>query len=131
MKPSGWSRRRWLASLGAAGAGLAAGRRAAAQEGAPSPSPSPSPSPAPPLALKDYQPKSMLHVAETKVPRSRYPAIDMHTHLSWTKTSSGGVSRGEEMNFLAKPEELIAVMDRKNVRMMVNLTGGTGQGLVS
>lgn len=106
------------------------GRRAAAQEGAPSPSPSPSPAEAP-LALKDYQPKSMLHVAETKVPRSRFPAIDMHTHLSWTKTSSGGVSRGEEMNFLAKPEELIAVMDRKNVRMMVNLTGGTGAGLAS
>jgi predicted TIM-barrel fold metal-dependent hydrolase len=128
MKASGWSRRRWLASLGAAGAGLAMGRRAAAQEGAPSPSPSPAP---PPLALKDYQPKSMLHVAETKVPRSRFPAIDMHTHLSWTKTSSGGVSRGEEMNFLAKPEELIAVMDRKNVRMMVNLTGGTGAGLAA
>ena len=65
----------------------------------------------------------------TKVPRSRYPAIDMHTHLSWAKESSGGVSRGEEMKFLAKPEDLIPVMDRKNVRMMVNLTGGTGAGL--
>lgn len=132
MKMSGWSRRRWLSSLGAAGAGLAAGRRAdardAAQEAAPSPAPAAADAP---LALEDYQPKSMLHVPETKVARSRFPAIDMHTHLSWTKTSSGGVSRGEEMNFLAKPEELIAVMDRKNVRMMVNLTGGTGAGLVS
>ena len=37
----------------------------------------------PPLALKDYQPKSMLHVPETHVPRSRFPNIDFHTHLSW------------------------------------------------
>ena len=36
-----------------------------------------------PLALKDYQPKSMLHVTETHVPRSRFPNIDFHTHLSW------------------------------------------------
>ena len=28
-----------------------------------------------PLALKDYQPKSMLHVPETHVPRSRFPSI--------------------------------------------------------
>jgi predicted TIM-barrel fold metal-dependent hydrolase len=125
MKASGWSRRRWLSSLGAAWAGLAVRGRAHAQDAAPAvPS-----APGAPLALKDYQPKSMLHVAETKVARARFPAIDMHTHLSWAKESSGGVSRGEVMNFLAKPEELIAVMDRKNVRMMVNLTGGTGAGL--
>src|ERR1043166_1650596 len=36
-----------------------------------------------PLALKDYQPKSMLHVPETHVPRSRFPNIDFHTHLTW------------------------------------------------
>ena len=35
------------------------------------------------LLLKDYQPKSMLHVPETHVPRSRFPNIDFHTHLSW------------------------------------------------
>jgi predicted TIM-barrel fold metal-dependent hydrolase len=128
MKVSGWSRRQWLSSLGAAWAGLASGGRAArAQEAAPSPAPSPDAGA--PLPLKDYQPKSMLHVPEHKVPRSRFPAIDMHTHLSWAKSSGGGVSRGEEMTFLAEPKDLIAVMDRKNVRMMVNLTGGTGAGL--
>ena len=37
----------------------------------------------PSLSLKDYQPKSMLHVPETHVPRSRFPAIDFHTHLTW------------------------------------------------
>ncbi len=124
---SRWSRRRWLSSLGAAWAGLTMRGRADAQDAVPAP-PAAASAEAP-LALEDYQPKSMLHVAETKVPRARYPVIDMHTHLSWAKESSGGVSRGEVMNFLATPQELITVMDRKNVRMMVNLTGGTGAGL--
>src|SRR5688500_19043525 len=38
----------------------------------------------PKLALEDYEPKSMLHVPETKVPRARFAAIDFHTHLSWS-----------------------------------------------
>jgi predicted TIM-barrel fold metal-dependent hydrolase len=131
MKVSPLSRREWLASLGAASAGLALRGRAAraqtAQDAAPA-GLAAHPADAP-LLLKDYQPKSMLHVPETKVPRSRFPAIDIHTHLSWAKNGEGGVSRGEEMKVLAEPGDLIPVMDRKNVRMMVNLTGGTGAGL--
>jgi len=34
-----------------------------------------------------------------------------------------------ERNFYASPNELIEVMDRKNIRSMVNLTGGFGSGL--
>jgi predicted TIM-barrel fold metal-dependent hydrolase len=34
-----------------------------------------------------------------------------------------------ERNFYATPDELIQVMDRKNIRSMVNLTGGFGAGL--
>jgi predicted TIM-barrel fold metal-dependent hydrolase len=123
MKASGLNRRLWLASLAGAFGGLALPRRAETQDAAPPP-----PADAP-LALKEYRPKSMLHVAETKVSRARFPAIDMHTHLSWAQNGEGGVSRGEAMRFLAKPSDLIPVMDRKNVRMMVNLTGGTGAGL--
>ncbi len=129
---SGLSRRQWLSSLGAAAAGLTLDGRVRA--GTDEPSPAPAEGTGPPgaaLALKDYQPKSMLHVTETKVARSRFPAIDVHTHLSWAKNGDGGVSRGEEMKFLAEPKDLLPVMDRKNVRMMVNLTGGTGAGLVS
>jgi predicted TIM-barrel fold metal-dependent hydrolase len=132
-----WSRRRWLSSLAAAGAGLSVTRLESAETVRHSKAPAPAKPPAPavakggaPLALKDYQPKSMLHVAETKVARSRFPAIDVHTHLSWATHGDGGVSRGEEMKFLATPADLVPVMDRKNVRMMVNLTGGTGAGLV-
>jgi predicted TIM-barrel fold metal-dependent hydrolase len=82
-----------------------------------------------PLDIKDFQPRSMLHVAETRVPRARFPVIDFHTHLSFRASSSGGVSQGEENRFLAPPEELLAVMDRVNLRTMVNLTGGVGRGL--
>jgi predicted TIM-barrel fold metal-dependent hydrolase len=74
------------------------------------------------LDLEDYEPKSMLHVAETKVLRSRFPAIDFHTHLSW----SARRGRRNEVHNNATPAEVLPVMDRKNVRMMVNLTGGYG-----
>jgi hypothetical protein len=71
----------------------------------------------------------MLHVPEAKVPRSRYPAIDIHTHLSFSAKSANGVGIGEEMKYLAPIEDLLPLMDRKNIRIMVNLTGGVGKGL--
>ncbi len=81
------------------------------------------------LDLSEFQPKSMLHVRETKVPRSRYPVIDVHTHLSVRAKSVNGVGFGEDMEFLAAPETVLAGMERKNIRVMVNLTGGSGKGL--
>ena len=125
------NRRQWLARALAGGAALAGGRRDvhAAQFKDPSPPEAP-PSPAEaPLALKDFQPRSMLHVTETSVEKARFPVIDIHTHLGWRAKSSGGVAAGEAMRFLAAPQDLVAVMDRRNVRTMVNLTGGVGQGL--
>ena len=74
------------------------------------------------LALEDYIPKSMLHVPETKVSRSRFPLIDFHTHLSWSSRRG----RRAELHNNMPVEEVLPVMDRKNVRMMVNLTGGYG-----
>ena len=74
------------------------------------------------LALEDYQPKSMLRVPQTKIERSRFPVIDFHTHLSW----SARLGNAEKARFNATPDEVLPVMDRKNVRMMVNLTGGYG-----
>jgi predicted TIM-barrel fold metal-dependent hydrolase len=82
------------------------------------------------LDLADFQPISMLHVPETKVPRSRYPVIDIHAHLSIRGKSTAGVGIGEEMEFLSTPEMLLPTMDRKNIRLMVNLTGGSGKGLI-
>jgi len=34
-----------------------------------------------PLALADYEPRSMLRVQQTQVEKSRFPAIDFHTHI--------------------------------------------------
>lgn len=84
-----------------------------------------------PLALKDYQPKSMLHASEHLVPRSRFPVIDIHTHLSFVAGHKNGVSLGERMRFLTEPEDALRVMDRKNIKTMVDLTGGVGAGLES
>lgn len=82
-----------------------------------------------PLQLKDFEPRSMLHVPETKVERSRYALIDIHTHLSRVAQSAHGVGIGEAMQYAAPVDAVLPLMDRKNIRMMVNLTGGVGKGL--
>ncbi len=78
-----------------------------------------------PLDLKDYVPKSMLHVKETAVPKARFPVIDIHTHLSFTNNSGAAPKSVARVS----PAEILPVMDRKNVRTMVNLTGGYGPAL--
>lgn len=74
------------------------------------------------LALRDYEPKSMLHVPETRVARARFPCIDFHTHLSWVE----GRLTGGKLHQAATPAEVLPVMERKNIRVMLNLTGGYG-----
>lgn len=113
---SGFNRREWLASLAAAAATNASTSVSAAQDNRRSEPSKTS------LALEDYAPKSMLHVPETKVARARFPVIDFHTHLSW----SARRNQAERARFNATPDEALAVMDRKNIRTMVNLTGGYG-----
>jgi predicted TIM-barrel fold metal-dependent hydrolase len=81
------------------------------------------------LPLADYQPTSMLHARETRVERARYPVIDIHTHITESSKSINGVDLASERDFHATPDELLPVMDRKNIRTMVNLTGGFGSGL--
>jgi predicted TIM-barrel fold metal-dependent hydrolase len=82
------------------------------------------------LNLPDYQPTSMLQVHESRVERSRYPVIDIHTHVTVSSKEVAGVSLASERDFLGTPEDLITVMNRKNIRSLVNLTGGFGAGLV-
>lgn len=81
------------------------------------------------LDIHDFHPKSMLHVKETPVGRSRFPVIDFHTHLSEIAGNQNGVSVGNAMKYPALPSELLAVMDRRNIHIMVDLTGGWGAGL--
>lgn len=79
----------------------------------------------PALPLKDFEPRSMLHVTETKIERARFPVIDFHAHLSFVDRRA----QPEKAVHRAKREEILPVMDRKNVRTMVNLTGGYGAAL--
>lgn len=73
------------------------------------------------LALSDFQPKSMLVVPEHKVPRAKYPVIDVHTHVGGAlrQTSGTGLS----------VQQIVSWMDELNIRTMINLTGGFGEAL--
>src|SRR5205807_2488151 len=82
-----------------------------------------------PLDLSEYEPKSMLHVRESHVERARFAVIDFHTHISFSAKSAKGVELAPERKYLGTPQELLAVMDRKNIKLMVNLTGGYEKGL--
>src|SRR5579883_2260830 len=110
------NRREWMAM----GASALAARQAAAQA-------SPQSADAVPkdgvLPLEQFQPKSMLHVPETHVPRSRYPVIDFHTHIT------SGRGNPPAIHLSMDPANCLAVMDRKNIRTMVSLTGSYGDAL--
>jgi predicted TIM-barrel fold metal-dependent hydrolase len=129
------SRRQWLRGLGlAVGASVQGGAIRAFAGGKPAPAQESSAqqtsAPGERLALADYEPKSMLQVRETHVDRARFPAIDIHTHITVSAKSENGVGLSPDRNYLGTPEELLAVMDRKNLHSMVNLTGGYDAGLV-
>ncbi|MCS5702594.1 MAG: amidohydrolase [Acidobacteria bacterium] len=82
------------------------------------------------IALSEFEPRGMLHVAETRVERPRFPVIDVHTHVTWSAVPLGIEPFGERIRKFAEPVDILPVMDRKGVRTMVNLTGGVGEGLV-
>ena len=117
-------RRAWLASLGA----LMAARGADARQAAPA-QPAAPPAPGGTLALQDFQPRSMLVVPETRVERAKFPVVDVHVHPSGRANRSGGVPTGEAVRIGSTPAELLPLMERRNLRTLVNLTGGVGSGL--
>src|SRR6266404_2030603 len=65
--------------------------------------------------IEEYNPKSTLVVPEHKIQRAKFPFIDIHSH-HWNPTA-------EEVDRLVKE------MDTINLRVMVNLSGGTGEQL--
>lgn len=81
------------------------------------------------LDLSEFVPTSMLQVHESRVERAWFPLIDFHTHITTSAKSASGVALASDRKFLGTAEELLAVMDRKNIRAMVNLTGGYDKGL--
>ncbi|HEY6944544.1 MAG TPA: amidohydrolase family protein, partial [Candidatus Acidoferrum sp.] len=65
--------------------------------------------------IEEYQPKSTLVTKEHKIDRAKFPFIDIHSH-HWNPTA-------DEVDRLARE------MDTINLRVMVNLSGGTGDQL--
>jgi predicted TIM-barrel fold metal-dependent hydrolase len=65
--------------------------------------------------IDEYQPKSTLVTKEHKIERAKFPFVDIHSH-HWNPTP-------EEVDRLVKE------MDTINLRVMVNLSGGTGEEL--
>jgi hypothetical protein len=116
------TRREWLTTLGATAAGYR-GRDLRRDSALP-----PETAKAR-LALADFQPRSMLHVHETEVVKARFPVIDVHTHVARTAKQTAGVPLGEPTTVEANVDAVVAMMDRRNVKTMVNLTGGYGAGL--
>jgi predicted TIM-barrel fold metal-dependent hydrolase len=117
------NRRQWLTTASAGSLGGMALHGHEAEQGEPKPQPKP-------LDLSQYEPRSMLHVKETSVERARYPVIDIHTHLSFSKKVQNGVSLAPERRFLTSADSSLPVMDACNLRALTNLTGGFGNGLV-
>jgi predicted TIM-barrel fold metal-dependent hydrolase len=122
------NRRAWLASFGV---GVAAATRSSAA--APQTRPAtPANAPAAPgaLTLDDFRPRSMLVVPEHRIERAKFPVVDFHTHPTFSAKSVEGVPAGEEIAIQQTPADLLKLMDARNLRTLVDLTGGVGKGLV-
>src|SRR5687768_6305930 len=113
------------AALGAAIAaqGMRGGTRVAAGQECPPgttevrPGSCVAPSDAPPSIL-DYRPRNTLVVAEHKVPKAKFPAIDVHGH-------PGNVASADAIN------RMVAIMDSLNIRVMLVAENVSGQRLTS
>jgi uncharacterized protein len=67
------------------------------------------------LSIREYKPKSTLVVPAHPVPRAKYPVIDVHSH-HWQLTADGYA-------------QVVRDMDALNLRVLVNLSGGSGESL--
>jgi uncharacterized protein len=68
----------------------------------------------PPPSIVDYRPKSTVVAEEHLVPKAKFPLVDIHNHQTVSATNV---------------EQLIKEMDALNLRVMVNLSGGSGDRL--
>ncbi len=67
------------------------------------------------LTIEEYEPKSTLVTKQHILERAKYPFIDIHSHHPNPTPES--------------VDKLIAGMDSMNLRILVNLSGGTGEHL--
>ncbi len=68
------------------------------------------------MTVEAYEPRSTLVVPEQPVTRARFPFVDVHLHLN-------GLMERERL------DAMIADMDRLNLAVAVNLSGGSGERL--
>jgi predicted TIM-barrel fold metal-dependent hydrolase len=71
------------------------------------------------LLLRDFKPKSMLHVPAHNVDRAKFYVIDVHNH----------VNDAARIDEYMPPQRVIEIMDNTNVRTVVILTGMWGEKL--
>ena len=71
------------------------------------------------VTVEEYEPRNTLVVPGNPVTRARFPFVDIHGHQRATRMSAAAVDR------------LVAEMDELNMAVMVNLSGGSGDGLVT
>ncbi len=67
------------------------------------------------ILLKDYKPKSIFNIPQTRVERARFPVIDVHTHTY--VTNEAGLDRW------------VKTMDEVNLERSIILSGATGKKL--
>ena len=65
--------------------------------------------------IEEYQPKSTLLTPEHNIERAKYPFVDIHSH-HWNPTAE-------------HVDQVVKEMDTINMRVLVNLSGGTGEDL--
>src|SRR5215469_9378588 len=71
------------------------------------------------LLLRDFQPQSMLHVAEHPVERAKFPVFDVHQH----------VNDAMHLEDSVPPADLVKRMDELNIETIIVLTGMWGNKL--
>jgi predicted TIM-barrel fold metal-dependent hydrolase len=71
------------------------------------------------ILLRDFQPEPALHAAVHEIQRAKFPVIDVHTH------TNDAVGIGDRVD----PKEMVARMDRLNIKTIVILTGMWGDKL--
>jgi predicted TIM-barrel fold metal-dependent hydrolase len=97
------SRRAFIS--GSAGLAALAGAPASPQQNPAAPKPPTG------MPLEDFEPRSMLRVAQHPTSRASHPVIDVHTHVA---------------SIFRQIDPIVAWMDSLNIRTMINLTGGYG-----
>jgi predicted TIM-barrel fold metal-dependent hydrolase len=71
------------------------------------------------ILLKDFHPEPTLHAAVLEIQRAKFPVIDVHNHTN----DAAGI--GDRVD----PKEMVARMDRLNIKTIVILTGMWGDKL--